>query len=138
MNISFSLHEADKVAEVLLKTVTSKTLCFYGDMGAGKTTLIQALVKHLGAVDTVHSPTFGLVHEYHDPQGMVLAYHFDFYRLHHENEALDLGIEEYWDTNAWVLIEWPQNIASLLPQEAVSVHLHFIDETTRTVEFNPD
>lgn len=135
--MTFHLSEIDKAA-ALLKAANRKFLCFYGDMGAGKTTLIQALVKQLGAVDTANSPTFSIVNEYHDPQGAVLAYHFDFYRLEDEKEALDLGLEEYWNTDAWILIEWPQNIASLLPQEATAIHLHFIDETTRAIEFRPD
>lgn len=136
MKITFSLQEIDKTAAALLKAAQSKMLCFYGDMGAGKTTLIKALVKQLGAVDTANSPTFGLVHEYHNHQGTAVAYHFDFYRLKNESEGLDLGLEEYWNSNAWILIEWPQHIASFLPREAVSVHLNFIDENTRSIEFS--
>lgn len=138
MKHTFTLYEIDNIAQVLLSTAKSKVLCFYGSMGAGKTTLIKALVQQLGSIDVASSPTFSLVQEYHNAQGNVLAYHFDFYRLHEEQEALDLGFDEYLHSNAWILIEWPQNIATLLPQQAVAVHLDFVDESTRLIHLSTD
>ncbi|WP_420399532.1 tRNA (adenosine(37)-N6)-threonylcarbamoyltransferase complex ATPase subunit type 1 TsaE [Flagellimonas sp.] len=136
MKRTFQLSEIDQVAQNILDTVPHKTLLFYGDMGAGKTTLIRALVKNLDGVDEASSPTFGLVNEYHDRQGQLLGYHFDFYRIENEAEALDLGLEDYLSTEAWLFMEWPEKVSSLLPTQAVSIYLHFIDENTRSIEFS--
>jgi len=124
------------VATDLLKAAQNKVLCFHGDMGVGKTTLIKALVKELGAVDVANSPTFGLVNEYDDDQGKPLAFHFDFYRLNDEMEALDMGFDDYLNSDAWLFIEWPEKIETLIPDDAVGVFLHFIDENTRSIELN--
>ncbi|TAI48729.1 tRNA (adenosine(37)-N6)-threonylcarbamoyltransferase complex ATPase subunit type 1 TsaE [Flagellimonas allohymeniacidonis] len=137
MKTEFTLQEIDAIAEQLVKSVKNKTLCFFGEMGAGKTTLIKALVKRLGGIDYASSPTFGLVNEYHDGSDELLAYHFDFYRIETEAEALDLGFEDYTSSDAWIFIEWPEKITSLLPENSEKVHLRFIDENTRSVELNP-
>ncbi|NAY91018.1 tRNA (adenosine(37)-N6)-threonylcarbamoyltransferase complex ATPase subunit type 1 TsaE [Muricauda sp. JGD-17] len=136
MKKQFDLSGIDEVAKVIVQTARNKVLCFYGDMGTGKTTLIKSLLKELGAQDTGNSPTFGLVNEYHDANENLLAFHFDFYRIKDESEALDMGWEDYLSSGAWVFVEWPEKIASLLPEETSEVHLHFIDENTRSVEFN--
>ena len=85
-------------------------------MGAGKTTLIKALVKELGGTDTVSSPTSGLVNEYETKTGELLGYHFDFYRLNDETEAMDMGLEDYLNTSAWIFMEWPEKIPGWFPQ----------------------
>ena len=137
MKKEFGLAQLNEVARWIIQHAQeNKVLCFYGSMGAGKTTLIKALIKNLGAVDAGNSPTFGLVNEYADAEGNTLAYHFDFYRIDDETEALDLGIEDYFYSNAWVFIEWPERIPNLIPEESVSVHLSLIDEKTRQVEIN--
>ncbi len=136
MKKTFQLKDIQKVAKAIIGATSGKQLCFYGEMGAGKTTLIKALVKELGAVDSGNSPTFGLVNEYHDAKGDLLAYHFDFYRLEDEIEALDMGLEDYLNSDAWIFMEWPEKIKSLLPEDVVSIFLHFIDENTRSVELN--
>jgi tRNA threonylcarbamoyladenosine biosynthesis protein TsaE len=133
LKTTFQLSDISVVAKEILEAATNKTLCFYGDMGVGKTTLIKAMVKELGAVDEANSPTFGLVNEYH---GMPLAFHFDFYRLNDEMEALDMGFEDYLNSSAWLFIEWPDKIKSLIPEDAVGVFLRFIDENTRSIELN--
>ena len=136
MKTTFQLSGIDEVAKNVLASVPNKTLCLYGEMGAGKTTLVKQLIKELGAADIASSPTFGLVNEYHDKKGKPLAYHFDFYRLNDEMEALDIGFEDYLNSDAWLFIEWPEKVKSLLPNDAVSVLLHFIDENTRSIELN--
>ncbi len=131
----FKKEELSSISEELLNPLEGKTLCFYGEMGAGKTTLIKALLKQLGAVDTGNSPTFGLVNEYHDIKGALLAYHFDFYRIEDEEEVFDMGIEEYLDADAYIFIEWPERIPNLIPKDAIAIKMHFIDETTRSIEY---
>lgn len=132
----FKLDQIQKVAQEVLASVPSKTLCFYGDMGVGKTTLIKALIHELGANDRGSSPTFGLVNEYRGPQDELIAHHFDFYRLEDEMEALDMGFEDYLTGDHWIFIEWPDKVATLIPDEAVRVFLQFIDETSRSIELN--
>ncbi|KQC29174.1 tRNA (adenosine(37)-N6)-threonylcarbamoyltransferase complex ATPase subunit type 1 TsaE [Flagellimonas eckloniae] len=134
----FRLEDLPSISKSILKASDSKILCFYGDMGAGKTTLIKEIVKELGGIDLANSPTFGLVNEYHDENDNLLAYHFDFYRIENEGEALDLGLEDYFNSNAWLFVEWPENIKSLLPEDAVFIYLQFIDENTRSIDFSLD
>ena len=132
------IYTEDQIAEVteqLIQEVPSKTLCFHGEMGAGKTTLIKALVKQLGAVDEANSPTFGIVNEYHKADETLLAYHFDFYRLNDENEAYDLGIEDYFNTDAWLFMEWPEKIEAILPLDAVHIQIEVVDFNTRKLSF---
>jgi ATPase, YjeE family len=136
LKTTFQLSGIGEVAKTLLAAVPNKTICLYGEMGAGKTTLVKQLIRELGAVDVANSPTFGLVNEYDDAAGLPLAYHFDFYRLNDEMEALDIGFEDYLNSGKWLFIEWPEKIQSLLPEDSVSVFLHFIDENTRSIELN--
>ena len=130
-NIFYNLNEIHKVAAFLREHETSKTYCFYGPLGAGKTTLIKSLIKGLGAAESGSSPTFGLVHEYCDTAGNLLAYHLDCYRLQGEEEALDMGIEEILDADCYVFIEWPQRIARLLPPNRTEVYLEIEGDNRR-------
>ena len=132
MTLTYNLTEIDSIAEQLLSEVTSKTLLFYGEMGAGKTTLIKALIKALGSADIVSSPTFSLVNEYHTNQGKI--YHFDFYRIEDETEALDMGFEDYLDSDSWKLIEWPQKIENLLEADMQKVEVFIEDENIRKLK----
>ncbi len=133
MSLTYELSEIDSIAMQLLTQVKSKTLLFYGDMGAGKTTLIKALVKALGAPDLVSSPTFSLVNEYQSEQGKI--FHFDFYRIEDEAEALDMGIEDYLNTNSWKLIEWPQKIESILDQDMQKIKISVLENGHRKLKF---
>ena len=109
------LDELDDVTRQLLAEGGSLPVwLFEGEMGAGKTTLIKALCRGLGVVSMVQSPTFSLVNEYTTRTGESI-YHFDCYRLRNEAEALDIGIEEYFDSGAHCFIEWPERIESLWP-----------------------
>ena len=106
-------------------------------MGVGKTTLVKAIIKSLGGLDRGSSPTFSLVNEYHDAEGTVLAYHFDFYRIDHIDEVLGLEFEDYLYSGAWVFIEWPEKVEELLDVDFDRIHLQIIDENTRAIEFLP-
>ena len=137
MKKEFTLQEIDAIASELLDQVTGKILCFYGEMGAGKTTLIKHLVKNLHGIDAANSPTFGLVNEYFSKKNELLGYHFDFYRIEDESEIYDLGFEDYLNSKAWLFIEWPEKVTSILPENTDDIHIHFIDENTRSIELNP-
>ena len=133
MTLTYELSEIDSIAKLLLSKVKSKTLLFYGEMGAGKTTLIKALIKALGSEDNVSSPTFSLVNEYHTDQGKI--YHFDFYRIKDETEVLDIGFEDYLDSDSWKLIEWPQKIENLLEADMQKVEVFIENRKSRKLKF---
>ncbi|GMN05308.1 tRNA (adenosine(37)-N6)-threonylcarbamoyltransferase complex ATPase subunit type 1 TsaE [Croceitalea sp. MTPC5] len=135
MNIIYNKKDIFDIAAAVLTKTTKKVFCFYGEMGVGKTTLIKVMLQHIGAVDCGNSPTFGIVNEYHDDSGELLAYHFDFYRLSSEEEAYDLGLDDYFEKDAYIFIEWPEKIPNLLPEGILPLKLLFIDETTRRIEY---
>ncbi|MEP0133977.1 MAG: tRNA (adenosine(37)-N6)-threonylcarbamoyltransferase complex ATPase subunit type 1 TsaE [Eudoraea sp.] len=132
--IIYTIEELDKVAKEILGNVSSKILCFYGEMGSGKTTLIKSLVRVLDGGDQANSPTFGIVNEYQSQKGELLGYHFDFYRLDSEEEALDLGLEDYFSQDTWIFIEWPEKIGSQLPKNYTRISLEIIDPVTRQIQ----
>ncbi|HET8839352.1 MAG TPA: tRNA (adenosine(37)-N6)-threonylcarbamoyltransferase complex ATPase subunit type 1 TsaE [Flavobacteriaceae bacterium] len=121
MEIKYSLEELPEVAAKIIEFSQNKIILFFGEMGAGKTTLIKEIVKQLGSSDHVSSPTFSLVNEYISNSGSI--YHFDFHRIENEEEAFDMGFEEYVYSGAWKLIEWPQKIKHLLPENKTEVRL---------------
>ena len=131
MEIIYQLGEISEVASEIISNSKNKTLAFYAPMGAGKTTLIKALVKELGGTDNASSPTFGLVNEYETKTGELLGYHFDFYRLNDETEAMDMGLEDYLNTPAWIFMEWPEKIPGLVPEDAQIIQIEILNETTR-------
>lgn len=128
--VSRSLDDLDQVAESLLEIGKElKVIAFTGNLGAGKTTLISRIINKLGISDFNGSPTFSLVNEYETPSQETI-YHFDFYRINHEDEAQDIGWEEYLNKkDAWVLIEWPQRIENLLPEHFILVNIQVVDST---------
>ena len=132
------IYNIEKLPTIAKKIIThckhTKNVPFYAEMGAGKTTLIKEIMKQLGVTDNVNSPTFSLVNEYVTNKNEII-YHFDFYRIEDEIEALDIGIEDYFYKNAWCFIEWPQNIDSFLPENAVIITIKIIDEDTRKIKF---
>lgn len=135
LNIS-SLEELDDVAKALVESLAGRNVvALYGQMGAGKTTLISALMKRLGSSDIVSSPTFALVNQYISGEGDEI-YHFDFYRINSLTEALDMGYEEYFDSGNLCLVEWPEKIEALLPDDIVRVTISVDgpEERTFTIE----
>lgn len=103
----------------------------FGEMGSGKTTLIKALCAVLGVKDTVSSPSFSIVNEY--PLGDSNVYHFDFYRIRNEQEAFDIGTEDYFYSGAYCFVEWPEKIPSLIPSRYVAVKIKTGDCNERTI-----
>ena len=133
MVLNYSLSELTNVAKEVIKYSKNKVLLFYGDMGVGKTTLIKEIVKQLGVNDNVSSPTYSLVNEYHSTNGSKI-FHFDFYRINNKEEALDMGIEEYFYSKNWCLIEWPNKVENLLPLSAVKITIKVNKNDLRTLE----
>lgn len=131
----YKLAELGEIAKMILQHVDSKVLLFYGPMGSGKTTLIKEISRQLGVHDLTSSPTFSLVNEYLTDKDQVL-YHFDFYRIELEDEAYDMGIEEYFDNDAWCFVEWPEKVQNLLPLESVVIKLSINADNTRTIEID--
>ncbi len=130
----FDIQSIDEVAYDLVKNAQTKTILFNGDMGAGKTTLISALVKVLGGTTEVSSPTFSIVNEYQVKNDKV--YHFDFYRINDVHEALDIGIEDYFYSDHWIFIEWPDKIEEILPKRADVSYIKVNKDGTRTIKLN--
>ena len=135
MKYNFNLQDLPLVAEKLLTVVPDKILLFYGEMGVGKTTLIKEIAKQLGVKGVINSPTFALINEYEIKNDKI--YHFDFYRINKEEEAMDIGIEDYFFSNHWCFIEWPQNISSLLPTNSLKIELKKNKNESRTLNIMP-
>ena len=126
--------ELSEVAEAVIEaTGRRNVVVFRGEMGAGKTTLIREIAAQLGVSDTVTSPTFALVNHYKGT-GDRNIFHFDFYRINDIREAYDFGYEEYFYSGDLCLVEWPEKIESLLPEEVVTVRITVDDEHSRTFE----
>ena len=132
MKIEYDLDEIETTAEAILRHVHSKIVLFKGPMGTGKTTLIKSMVKKLGSTDVVSSPTFAIMNEYSTVETVI--YHYDFYRIDSPAEALDFGFDEYLEQKAWNLIEWPDIIVGLLPQEYVVIEISKISDSKRELK----
>ncbi|MEQ6123964.1 tRNA (adenosine(37)-N6)-threonylcarbamoyltransferase complex ATPase subunit type 1 TsaE [Pseudotenacibaculum sp. MALMAid0570] len=133
MNKNYSLSGLNQIAKDVIEKSKSKKILFYGNMGVGKTTLIKEICKELGVKDVISSPTFSLVNEYRT-QNNDIVYHFDFYRIDNEEEAYDIGIEDYFDSNAWCFIEWPENIQNLLPLKSTEIYLEQVSNDHRNIQ----
>jgi tRNA threonylcarbamoyladenosine biosynthesis protein TsaE len=128
-----NLEQINTIAKQILEyTSPQKKFAFYGEMGVGKTTLIKALSLQLGVVDVVSSPTFSIVNEYHIDKGLKI-YHFDFYRIEDEDEAYDMGYEEYFFSEAYCFIEWPEKIPNLIEEDMLTIKM-FLEGTKRRIE----
>lgn len=128
------LSDLPKVShDIISKANEHKIWLFEGSMAAGKTTLIKEICKQLGVTENVGSPTYSLVNEYVTDKNEII-YHFDFYRLKSELEALDYGIEEYFESGNLCLCEWPSMIPNLLPNEYLMLNLSVVDDGSRKIE----
>lgn len=124
-----SLDELDSVAEAVLESLDGRTVvAFDAPMGAGKTTLISRIAAQLGAEDDVTSPTFAIVNQY---EGERTIYHFDMYRIERPEEALDFGCEEYLASGELCLVEWPEKIEALLPDDTMVVKIEILSDEER-------
>ena len=133
MNENYSLLNINQVAKDIIKYSEHKVLLFHGEMGAGKTTLIKEICKELGSDDSISSPTFSIVNEYITLNNDTI-YHFDFYRINSVEEAYNIGIEDYFYTDAWCLIEWPSVIKNLLPLITNNIYLTKLDNKQRNIQ----
>ncbi len=131
---SIDLSDLASVAKELLNKTKLRIWLMNGEMGAGKTTLTKALCEALGVEETMSSPTFSIVNEYQTKDKEVV-YHFDFYRLKNEVEAMDIGVEEYLDSGYYCFLEWPDKIPNLIPTEHFEVKIKEHTHTTRTIEY---
>ena len=118
-------------SQIISSASSHKIFLFHGEMGAGKTTLIKALCANLGTDENISSPTFSIVNEYLIPKGKI--YHFDFYRLKNQTEALDMGYEEYFYSGEYCFIEWPEKIADLLPDHYLDIHIEILADNKRQI-----
>jgi tRNA threonylcarbamoyladenosine biosynthesis protein TsaE len=129
-----STAELPKVASALLDFAQGeKFFVFEGEMAAGKTTFIKSICQVLGVNEVVSSPTFSIVNEYHSPKDII--YHFDFYRLKNIHEAYDIGYEEYFYSKHYCLVEWPQKVTQLLPEQYIKVELSIVNDQERDFVF---
>lgn len=127
------LTELQTAANSIIETFPNERIfLFYGHMGAGKTTLINALCQKLNVTDHTSSPTFSIVNEYNSEHGPI--FHFDFYRLKNEYEALDMGYEEYFYSGNYCFVEWSEKIPNLIPESHVTIKIETTDNQYRNIE----
>ena len=135
MFITFSLDEINDVVKKILEQNLNKVILFHGEMGVGKTTFIKALSKEIGVYEVTSSPTFSLVNEYQTSNNQVV-YHFDFYRINNEIEALDLGVDEYLYSGNWCFIEWADKIPNLIPESHSVISISLLTDGKRSLELS--
>ncbi len=130
-----SLEQINETAQQFVDEMgENKLFAFYGKMGAGKTTFIKAVCEQLGVTDVINSPTFAIVNEYLDGEGMPI-YHFDFYRIKRPAEVMDIGFEDYVGSDCVCFMEWPELIGEYLPEETVKVYIEEMEDGSRIVKF---
>ena len=130
MEITFTIEQLELVAQQIIAQKPNKVILFHGEMGVGKTTLIKQLCKELGVLDATSSPTFSLVNEYETTTNQIV-YHFDFYRLKNEMEALDMGADDYFYSGNWCFIEWAEKIPNLIPEHHSVITIELLPDGKR-------
>lgn len=132
---SKELKDLQEVAKSIISFAGSlKIWLFYGEMGAGKTTLIKEICSLLGVRENVSSPTYSIVNEYLTQKEKI--FHFDFYRIKSETEALDIGYEEYFYSESYCLIEWPEKIPNLVPEEFLKIEIKALENKSRIIHLS--
>lgn len=132
MTIEYNITQIEDVARRVIPLLHSRLVCFDAPMGAGKTTFIKSLCAAMGTdPDEVNSPTFSIINEYPSAEGTI--FHFDFYRVKTPQEALDFGLYDYLDSGSWCLMEWPELVADLLPDNCQTIKIEVIDKNTRRI-----
>lgn len=131
IEVSYDLTGIDEIAKLVITKCQHKIFLIDGEMGAGKTTLIKSICKYLGVTDTVSSPSFSLVNEYEGDNCVI--YHFDFYRIKDQDEALAIGFEEYEYTGDYLFIEWSERIADLIPDDVNRIFIKIEPNQLRTI-----
>ncbi len=133
---SFIIESIEQVSDaanwILENSKGCRKIAFYGEMGAGKTTVIKSICESLGSFDTVSSPTFSLINEYLINDDEFL-YHFDFYRIEKREEVYEFGFEEYLDSDSYCFMEWPEKVEEILPDDILKVNIKVIDNRTREI-----
>jgi tRNA threonylcarbamoyladenosine biosynthesis protein TsaE len=130
MFVHYKLKELESIAESILSEFSMyKIFCFEGDLGAGKTTLIEAMCRELGSEDELSSPTFSIINEYNSPTNPI--YHMDWYRLKSVDEAYNIGIEDYLFSGNYCFIEWYQHAEAMIPRPYILISIKTVEETSR-------
>jgi tRNA threonylcarbamoyladenosine biosynthesis protein TsaE len=135
MEFIFSLEDIASVADIIVTQNPHKVILFHGEMGAGKTTFIKQFCKTLGVTEATSSPTFSLVNEYQTTDNQTV-YHFDFYRLKDEHEALDMGADDYFYSGNWCFIEWAENVPNLIPDEHSVITIQVLEDGKRLLRLS--
>lgn len=129
------INDIDRAAAEFIGQIGDhRLIAFFAPMGAGKTTFTTAICKRLGVKDQICSPTFTIVNEYRTKDGEPL-FHFDFYRINKLSEAMDIGLDDYLYSGYTCIMEWPENIEELLPEETLLIHIQVNEDLSRTVSW---
>lgn len=136
MEVNFTLEEIKQATEKLIVAAAGhKVLAFHGEMGAGKTTFIHALCEVMGVTDTISSPTFSIINQYKSGKGETV-YHMDLYRIKDEAEAINAGVEDCLYSGNTCLVEWPEKIPAIFPDDTLHISITYVDDNTRKLKIN--
>ena len=136
MELNFRLGDIDQAAQAFLPYIGQhRVIAFHGEMGAGKTTFIHALCAAMGVQDTVSSPTFSIINQYQNAEGISI-YHMDLYRIRDEAEAIQAGVEDALYSGNICLVEWPEKAAGIFPDNSLTVRLYTTGTESRKLEIN--
>src|SRR5574344_525912 len=135
--MKITIHEEDELQvaarQLISEFSADRVFCFYGEMGAGKTTFIKKICELLGATDVTSSPTFAIVNEYVRINGETI-YHFDFYRIEKLDDAYQIGVEDYLYSGNYCFLEWPENVAPLIEDDFVKVKIEIGENYSRIIQ----
>ena len=131
----YSLDQIALAVELIYQKMNGqKIICFNGEMGSGKTTLIKEVCRRLGVNEPMNSPTFAIINEYRDLEDLRI-YHFDFYRIRNMRDANEIGVEEYFYSGHLCLIEWAENITTILPEQYLEINIKLVANNQRELNY---